>query len=90
MLSNTRRLDFCYLMKIIHIFDPPYHPKTIGHILKNKQKKNKCVCIHEIIKMKNKSHKQDINRPRLRHGHKNSKYRKCLSIMILICIKQYT
>ena len=57
-------------------------------ILKNKQK-NKCVCIHEIIrliimkmkmKMKNRSHRHDINRPRPRHGH-NSKYRKCLSMM---------
>ena len=47
MLSNTLRLDFCYLMKIIHILNPPYHPKIIGHILKNKQK-NKCVCIHTI------------------------------------------
>ena len=69
MLSNTLRLDFCYLMKIIHILDPPYHPKIIGHILENKQK-NKCVCIHEIIgltimkmkmKMKNRSHRHDIN-----------------------------
>ena len=62
MLSNTLRLNFCYL-KIIHIL----HPKIIGNILKNKQ--NKCVCIHEIIrqiimkmkmKMKNTSHRYDI------------------------------
>ena len=39
--------EFCYL-KIIHIFHQRYHPKVVGHILKNKQK-NKCVCIHEII-----------------------------------------
>ena len=85
-------------MKIIHILDPPYHLKIIGHILKNQQKNN-CVCIHEIIrltimkmkmKMENRSHRHDINRPRLRHGHKNSKYRKCLSVMMLICIKQHT
>ena len=85
-------------MKIIHILDTPYHPKIIGHILKNKQK-NKCVCIHEIIrltimkmkiKMKNRSHRHDINRPILRHGHKNSKDRKCLSTTMLICIKQHT
>ena len=88
MLSNTLRLEFCYL-KIIRILDPPYHPKIIRHILKNKQK-NKGVCIHEIIKIKNRSHRHDINRPRLRHGHKNSNYRKCLSIMMLICIKQHT
>ena len=35
------------LLKIIHIPHPRYHPKTIGHILKNKQK-NECVCIHAI------------------------------------------
>ena len=96
MLSSTLRLNFCYL-KIIHILHPRYHPKIIGHILKNKQK-NKCVCIHEIIrliimkmkmKMKNRSHRYDINRPRSRHGHKYSKYKKCLSMMMLICIKQH-
>ena len=100
MLSNTLGLDFCYLMKIIHILDPPYHPKIIKnilHILKNKQKK-KCVCIHEItrltimkmnMKMKNRSHRHDINRARLKYGHENSKYRKFLSMMMLICIKQH-
>ena len=48
MLSNTLRLNFCYL-KIVHIH-PRYHLKTIGHVLRNKQKK-KCVCIHEIIRL---------------------------------------
>ena len=38
MLSNTLRLNFCYL-KIIHILYPRYHPKIIGHMLKNKEKK---------------------------------------------------
>ena len=37
MLTKTQRLNFSYL-KIIRIFHPPYHPKIIGHILKNKQK----------------------------------------------------
>ena len=37
------RLNFCHL-KIIHILHPHYHPKIIGHILKNKPK-NKCVCV---------------------------------------------
>ena len=74
MLSNTQRLNFCYL-KIIHILHARCHPKIIGHILKNKQN-NKCVCIHEIlqlivmmIKMKNRSHRYDINRPTSKHGH---------------------
>ena len=41
------------------------------------------------MKMKNRSHRHDINRPRPRHGHRKSKYRKCLSMMILIYIKQH-
>ena len=61
-----------------------YHPKVIGYILKNKQK-DKCVCIHETIrlivmkmkmKMENRSHICDINRPKPRY----SKYRKCLNM----------
>ena len=64
---------------------------------KEKQK-NKNSCIHEIIqliiikmkmKMKNRSPRYDINRSRSRHGHKYSKYKKCLSVMMLICIKQH-
>ena len=71
-------------MKIIRTLHPRYHPKIIGHILKNKQKK-KCVCIHEIIrliiikmkmKMKNRSQRYIINRPRSRCGHKYGKYKK--------------
>ena len=55
MLSNTIRLNFCYL-KIIHILHPLYHPKIIGHILKNMQK-TKCVCIH----MNNHNENEDAN-----------------------------
>ena len=89
-------LNFCYL-KIIHIIHPSYHKKIMGYILINKQK-NKCVCIHEIIgliimkmktKMKNRSHRYDINRPMSRHGHKYSKYKRYLTMMMLICIKQH-
>ena len=97
MLNNTLRLSFWYL-KIIQTLHPPYHPKIIWlqHILKNKQKEN-CICIHEIIrliimkikvKMKKRSHRYDINRPRSRHGHRYSKYKKCLGMMMLIFIKQ--
>ena len=80
MLSNTLRLNFGYL-KIIHILHPRYHPKIIGHILKNKQK-SKRAFIHEItrlivmkikMKMKNKSHLYDKYRSRSRHRHKYSK-----------------
>ena len=64
----------------------------MGHILKNKQN-NKFACIIRLtikkkkMKMKNRSHRNEINRPRLRHGHKNSKYKKCLSMMMVVCIK---
>ena len=57
-----------------------------------------CVCFHEIMrliimktemKMKNRSHRYDINRPKSRHGHKYSKYKKCLNMMKLIRSKQH-
>ena len=40
------------------------------------------------IKMKNRPHRYDISRPRSRQGHNYSKYKKCLSMVMLICIKQ--
>ena len=95
MLSNNLRPNFCYL-KIIHILYRCYSPKILENILKNKQK-NKCVCIHEnmrlnIMKMnvkkKNRPHRYNMNKPRSRHGHKCSKCKKCLIMMMLICIKQ--
>ena len=95
MLSNTLRLNFSYLI-IIQIFDPRYHAKIIRYILKNEQK-GQCVFIHMItrlivmkmkMKMKNRSHRYDIYRPRRIRGHKYTKYKKCLSIMMVICIKQ--
>ena len=30
------------------------------------------------MKMKNRTHRHDTNRPRYRHGHKYSRYKKCL------------
>ena len=33
--------------------------------------------------------KCDTNSPRSRHGHKYSKYKKYLTMMMLICIKQH-
>ena len=68
MLSNTLRLNFCFL-NFSHILQPGYHPKIIWHILENNQR-NKCVCIHEIIwlvitkmkmKMKNRSNRCNID-----------------------------
>ena len=71
--------------------------KTREKILKNKQK-NICVCVHKIIrliimkmkmKIKNRSHRYNINRSRSRDEHKYSKYKKCLSMMMLIFIKKH-
>ena len=41
------------------------------------------------MKMKDRSHRYDINKPTSRHELKHSKYKKCLSMMMLICIKQH-
>ena len=65
MQSNTLRLNFCYL-KIIHILHPRYHPKIIGHVPKISKRTSLCVFPRLIImkmKMKNRSHRYDINRP---------------------------
>ena len=63
-----------------------------------KKSKVKLVFIYEItrllvmkmkIKINNRSHTYDINRPRSRDGHKHSKYKKCLNMKMLICIRQH-
>ena len=41
------------------------------------------------MKVKNRSHKYDINRLSSRHGHKFSKYKKCPSMTMLICINPF-
>ena len=38
------------------------------------------------LKMKNRSHRYDITRPRTRHGHKYTIYKMCLSLMIAILL----
>ena len=40
------KATLCHL-KIIHILHPRYHPKIIGHILKNSKRTS--VCLHEIM-----------------------------------------
>ena len=42
------------------------------------------------LKMKNGSDRSDISRPRPRHGHKYTKYKMCLSIMMAIGMYQAT
>ena len=41
------------------------------------------------LKMKNTSYRYDINRPRPRHGHKYTKHKMCLNIMVAICTEQH-
>ena len=41
------------------------------------------------MKMKNTSDKYNVNRATLRHGHKYSKYKMCLSLMMIICVNQH-
>ena len=38
--------------------------------------------------MKNRSHRYDISRPGPKHGQKYTKYNMCLSMIMVICIKQ--
>ena len=60
--------------------------------------KNKYVCLNEVIwlitmkkmlKMKKRSHRYDINRPRPTNGHKYTKYKMCFSVMMVICIMKH-
>ena len=41
------------------------------------------------LKMKNKSQRYDINRPKSKHGCKYTKYEMYLVIIMVICIKQH-
>ena len=41
------------------------------------------------LKLKNRSHRYELNRPTPRHGNKHTKYKMCLGIMMIICIKQH-
>ena len=62
-----------------------------------KYTEKKCVCFNDIwsmaiktgLKIKNRSQKFDINRPKPRHGPQKPKYKMYLSIMMFICIKQH-
>ena len=40
------------------------------------------------VKMKKRLDRYDTNRPKSRYGNKYSKYKKCLSMMMLLCIKE--
>ena len=96
MLSNHLEAKFLLFENYSHS-SSTLPSKIIRHILKYKQK-NKCVRVYKIMrliimkmkmKMKNRSLRCDINRPRSRHWHKYSKYKKRVSVMMLICIKHH-
>ena len=79
-------------------FENYFHSSSTLSTKNNRICSRICVCIHEIIqliimkmkmKMKKRSHRYDINRPSSGHAHKYSKYKKCLSMMMLIFIKQH-
>ena len=76
-------LNFRYL-KIIHILHLRYISKIASESIFIQ-----LITMKIKMKMKNRSHRYDINRRRSRHGHKYSKHKKCLSMMMLICIKQH-
>ena len=68
--------------------------KVYSKIVQN----SKCVCFNEIIsliimkmkmKMKKRSQRYDINRLRRSHGQKYTKYKRCLTMMMFICIQQH-
>ena len=40
-------------------------------------------------KIKNRSHSYGINRPKPRHGLRYTKYKKCHSKMMVICIRKH-
>ena len=41
------------------------------------------------VNMKNRSHRYDIYRPKPRHDYKYSKYKMCLSMMMVVSNKQH-
>ena len=41
------------------------------------------------LKMKNRSQRYDIKRPRPRYGRRYNKYKMCPNVIMAICIKQH-
>ena len=86
----------CYL-EIMHFLYSCYHPKLIWDIIRDVKKKTS-VWFNEIVwsittkmrlEIKNGSQRYDINRNRWRHGHKYTKYKMCLSMMVAMCNEQH-
>ena len=47
------------------------------------------IIMKDRLKIKYGLHRYHINRARLRHGHKYTKYKMCLSMIMDMCIKQH-
>ena len=41
------------------------------------------------LELKNRSRRYEINRSKPKHGRKHTRYKMCLNIMMVICIKQH-
>ena len=95
-LSNTLEAEVL-LFQNYSLSSSTLSPKN-NRAFSKKCMKNRYVCLNEVIysmtmkmrlKMKNRWHRYDINRHRLRHGCKYTKYEMCLTIMMVICTKQH-
>ena len=79
-LTNILRLNICFL-NVIHFLQASHHPKIVEDILKNIQKTSASLLMRLLktmkmtLKMKNMSNIDNINEPRPRHGHKDTKYK---------------
>ena len=95
MLSNTEAEPYLLENYLHSLF--MLSSKYKRRYSKNKQKSEACLyswdCRFIIMKMKkkikNRSHRYDINSPKSRYECKYSKYEKCRSMTVLICIKQH-
>ena len=69
-----------------------YQTKIIGNILKRVQK---ILCLFMInynrnkVENENRSYRYERNRPCHRHEHKYTKCNMCVSMVMIICTKQY-
>ena len=79
------------------LFSSTLSPKNNRRYSK-KCTKDKCISFDNVIwliaikmrrKMKSRSQRYNVNRPRHRHLHKYNKFKICLSIMMVISIKQH-
>ena len=87
-VSNTPRLNFCYL-KIIHTFHARYHLKIIRCTPKNIYEIIQLIVMKMETKKKIRLQRRDINTPRSRHRHRYSKFKRRLIMKMLVCTKQH-